>query len=184
MIRFLQRALHRVPRTAFVRPSRTRFIQGVALMPVGSFVASFAVPAEALRCEPFKAPSDKKWVRCRSGLAYVDIIEGSGDCPKRGQTVHVHYTGYLGWSGHGAEFDSSIPRGEPMIFKVGIGQVIHGWDEGVLSMKVGGRRKLVIPPHLGYGEQGAGTIIPPNETLVYDCELVAIRDTVSYDCEF
>lgn len=177
MMRFLHRVLHRVPRAAFVGPPRTRFACGVALLPVGGFAASFAVPVEALRCESFKAPSDKKWVRSRSGLAYMDIIEGSGDSPKMGQTVHVHYTGYLGWSGHGAEFDSSIPRGEPMIFKVGIGQVIHGWDEGVLTMKVGGRRKLVIPPHLGYGEQGAGTIIPPSETLVYDCELVAISDT-------
>lgn len=106
-----------------------------------------------------------------SGLQYVDIVEGVGATPNTGDTVVVHYTGTLE---NGNKFDSSRDRGQPFSFKVGVGQVIKGWDEGVGSMKVGGRRKLIIPPDLGYGARGAGGVIPPNATLIFDVELLRI----------
>jgi peptidylprolyl isomerase len=105
-----------------------------------------------------------------SGLKYVDLVEGTGDSPKQGQTVTVHYTGTLET---GKKFDSSRDRGQPFQFAIGVGQVIKGWDEGVGSMKVGGRRQLIIPPDLGYGARGIGPI-PPNATLVFDVELLGI----------
>ncbi|MEC4803457.1 MAG: FKBP-type peptidyl-prolyl cis-trans isomerase [Jaaginema sp. PMC 1079.18] len=106
-----------------------------------------------------------------SGLQYVEIVEGDGATPNRGDTVVVHYTGTLE---DGRKFDSSRDRGQPFSFKIGVGQVIKGWDEGVGSMKVGGRRKLIIPPDLGYGARGAGGVIPPNATLIFDVELLRI----------
>jgi peptidylprolyl isomerase len=106
-----------------------------------------------------------------SGLKYVDIQEGTGASPKPGQTVVVHYTGTLE---NGKKFDSSRDRGQPFQFKIGVGQVIKGWDEGVGTMKVGGRRELIIPPELGYGARGAGGVIPPNATLKFDVELIRI----------
>lgn len=107
-----------------------------------------------------------------SGLEYIDITEGTGASPKQGQTVIVHYTGTLE---NGSKFDSSRDRGEPFSFKIGVGQVIKGWDEGVMSMKVGGRRTLIIPPELGYGKRGAGRVIPPNATLIFDVELLDVK---------
>lgn len=107
-----------------------------------------------------------------SGLKYVDIQEGTGATPTRGQTVTVHYTGTLE---DGTKFDSSRDRGRPFSFTIGVGQVIRGWDEGVGSMKVGGQRKLIIPPDLGYGARGAGGVIPPNATLLFDVELLRIQ---------
>ena len=107
-----------------------------------------------------------------SGLQYVDLIEGTGDTPTAGSTVEVHYTGTLE---DGTKFDSSRDRGQPFSFRIGVGQVIKGWDEGVGSMQVGGRRKLIIPPDLGYGARGAGGVIPPNATLIFDVELLGIR---------
>lgn len=106
-----------------------------------------------------------------SGLQYVDIVEGTGASPQKGQTVVVHYTGTLE---DGSKFDSSRDRNQPFSFKIGVGQVIKGWDEGVASMKVGGQRKLIIPPDLGYGARGAGGVIPPNATLIFDVELLRI----------
>jgi peptidylprolyl isomerase len=106
-----------------------------------------------------------------SGLQYVDLEVGTGAMPQAGQSVTVHYTGTLE---DGSKFDRSRDRGRPFSFRIGVGQVIKGWDEGVMSMRVGGRRKLVIPADLGYGSRGAGNVIPPNSTLIFDVELLEI----------
>ena len=106
-----------------------------------------------------------------SGLQYIDLVEGDGDSPKLGQQVKVHYTGTLE---NGTKFDSSVDRGQPFEFQIGMGRVIKGWDEGVMTMKVGGKRKLVIPAELGYGARGIGPI-PPNSTLIFDVELLGVK---------
>lgn len=106
-----------------------------------------------------------------SGLKYVEIKEGDGAVPQQGQTVVVHYTGTLE---DGTKFDSSRDHNSPFSFKLGVGQVIKGWDEGLSTMKVGGRRQLIIPSELGYGTRGAGGVIPPNATLIFDVELLKI----------
>ncbi len=115
--------------------------------------------------------SDEKVITTESGLQYVELEEGDGASPQPGQKVVVHYTGTLE---DGTKFDSSRDRNRPFEFNIGVGQVIKGWDEGVASMKVGGRRKLIIPPDLGYGSRGAGRVIPPNATLIFDVELLRI----------
>ncbi len=111
-------------------------------------------------------------VTTETGLKYQDMVVGTGETPQRGQTAVVHYTG---WLTDGKKFDSSVDRGTPFEFPVGMGRVIKGWDEGVASMKVGGKRKLTIPPELGYGERGAPGAIPPNATLIFDVELLEIK---------
>jgi FKBP-type peptidyl-prolyl cis-trans isomerase FkpA len=111
-----------------------------------------------------------------SGLQQEDELIGSGPEAKAGQSVSVHYTGWLYESGvQGAKFDSSRDRNSPFQFSLGAGMVIKGWDEGVQGMKVGGKRTLVIPPQLGYGARGAGGVIPPNATLKFDVELLEVR---------
>ena len=107
-----------------------------------------------------------------SGLRYEDIVAGTGASPQPGQEVTVHYTGTLE---DGTKFDSSLDSGQPFKFKIGVGQVIRGWDEGVMTMKVGGKRKLVIPPLLGYGARGVPGAIPPNATLVFEVELLNVQ---------
>jgi peptidylprolyl isomerase len=114
--------------------------------------------------------------RLPSGLQYEDVKVGTGAAPKSGQTCVMHYTGWLWENGaKGAKFDSSVDRGKPFEFPLGQGAVIKGWDEGVATMKVGGKRTLLIPPALGYGARGAGGVIPPNATLLFDVELLGIK---------
>lgn len=115
---------------------------------------------------------DENIVTTPSGLKYIDVVEGTGEMPQRGQTVTVHYTGTLE---NGRKFDSSRDRNQPFEFPIGAGRVIKGWDEGLSTMKVGGQRRLIIPPELGYGSRGAGGVIPPNATLIFDVELLGVR---------
>jgi FKBP-type peptidyl-prolyl cis-trans isomerase len=116
--------------------------------------------------------ADEQVIETATGLGYVDLVEGTGARAKAGDSVSVHYTG---WLKSGQKFDSSHDRGQPLVFPLGKGRVIKGWDEGVASMKVGGKRKLIIPAHLGYGQQGAGGVIPPGATLIFEVELVAVN---------
>jgi FKBP-type peptidyl-prolyl cis-trans isomerase len=111
-------------------------------------------------------------IKTPSGLTIEDLVVGAGDSVAAGQRVSVHYTG---WTTDGKKFDSSKDRGQPFMFSLGEGEVIRGWDEGVAGMKVGGKRKLTIPPELGYGSRGAGKVIPPNATLLFEVELLAVR---------
>ena len=118
----------------------------------------------------------KKMTTTASGLQIIDTVEGTGDQPRTGQICVMHYTGWLYVDGKkGAKFDSSVDRGQPFEFPIGVGRVIAGWDEGVASMKVGGKRTLIIPPELGYGASGAGGVIPPNATLMFDVELLGLK---------
>lgn len=111
-----------------------------------------------------------------SGLRYVDTVEGIGPKARAGQRAVVHYTGWLYEHGQkGQKFDSSVDRGEPFAFPLGRGRVIRGWDEGVAGMRPGGKRTLIIPPELGYGAAGAGGVIPPNATLLFEVELIETR---------
>lgn len=116
--------------------------------------------------------SEGKEITTSSGLQYIDQVVGTGETAKAGQTVSVHYTG---WLTNGKKFDSSVDRGQPFSFRLGVGQVIKGWDEGVQGMKIGGKRKLTIPSNLGYGARGAGGLIPPHATLVFDVELLGVQ---------
>lgn len=128
-----------------------------------------ALPAGQLKAPNLLLPSRE--VITRTGLRYEDLAPGSGPTPTRGQTVVVHYTGRLL---NGQKFDSSLDRNRPFEFRIGEGQVIRGWDEGVMSMMIGGKRKLIIPPHLAYGNRDLG-VIPPNSTLVFEVELLEIK---------
>jgi peptidylprolyl isomerase len=107
-----------------------------------------------------------------TGLQYIDHVAGDGATPTAGAKVTIHYTGSLK---DGTQFDSSVDRGAPFAFPIGMGRVIKGWDEGVMSMKVGGKRRLNIPPELGYGARGAGGVIPPNAALIFEVELLGVQ---------
>lgn len=133
---------------------------------------SKAKPAAAAQKE-----TPAKWVTSKTGLRYADHVVGKGDEAVKGDTVEVHYTGWLDEGGkHGKKFDSSVDRGSPFVFTLGAGHVIKGWEEGVAGMKVGGKRELVIPPDLGYGVRGAGNgLIPPNATLIFEVELLKVH---------
>ena len=112
-----------------------------------------------------------------TGLMYIETEAGEGTVPETGQKVEVHYTGYLAEDGvkRGKKFDSSVDRGQPFVFTLGVGQVIKGWDEGIAKMNVGTKSTLIIPPDLGYGARGAGRVIPPNSTLIFDVELLGVK---------
>jgi peptidylprolyl isomerase len=125
---------------------------------------------------PPEAPTavdEEDYTTTESGLKYYDIVEGEGAVAEEGQMVSVHYTG---WLTDGTRFDSSLSRGQPFVILLGSQQVIEGWIEGIPGMRVGGQRQLVIPPELAYGEQGAGDVIPPNATLIFEIELLNIQE--------
>lgn len=139
-----------------------------------AFVSAAAVFCTAAQAAAPAAPAKTtgKGTKTASGLQYWDLKKGTGAVAKAGQTVKVHYTG---WLTDGKKFDSSLDRNEPFEFALGGGQVIKGWDQGVVGMRKGGKRKLTIPPELGYGAAGSPPKIPPNSTLVFDIELLAIN---------
>ncbi len=135
----------------------------------------FEVELVSVRAGAPAAPAEVQasdYVVTDSGLKYYDLEVGDGPSPAQGQTAVVHYTG---WLEDGTKFDSSLDRGQPFSFVLGTGGVIKGWDEGVATMKVGGQRQMVIPPELGYGERGAGNVIPPGATLIFEVELLEIQ---------
>src|SRR5260221_11008228 len=142
-----------------------KLLSCVALIGLASLAAAGDSTSE-------KKKDEGKGVRLPSGLKYEEIKVGEGAQPKTGQTVQVEYTG---WLTNGTKFDSSADHGRPYEFPLGQGRVIKGWDEGVASMQVGGQRTLLIPPGLGYGASGAGGVIPPNATLLFEVELLEVK---------
>jgi peptidylprolyl isomerase len=147
---------------------RREFVQLAALACAAAAIAPLSHPA--------KAQSSGRPMTTSSGLQVLDTVAGTGASPKTGETCVMHYTGWLYVNGQkGAKFDSSVDRGQPFEFPIGVGRVIKGWDEGVSTMKVGGKRTLIIPPDLGYGARGAGGVIPPNATLIFEVELLGIK---------
>ena len=125
---------------------------------------------------PARAEDAGATITMPSGLKIIDTKVGTGAVPQTGQNCKMHYTGWLYVNGaKGKKFDSSVDRGTPFEFPLGVGAVIKGWDDGVATMRVGGKRTLIIPPELGYGARGAGGVIPPNATLIFDVELLGVK---------
>jgi peptidylprolyl isomerase len=154
---------------AFSRASVPQVIAALAVAAVTTLSAVAGWPAGA-------TAQEGKTTITPMGVKMIDQKVGTGVQPKKGQTVVVDYTGWLYVNGKkGAKFDSSVDRGYPFMFKLGTGQVIQGWDDGVATMKVGGKRTLIIPPNLAYGTRGAGDSIPPNATLMFDVELLDVK---------
>lgn len=146
-----------------------------SIFTVSSFIVFFLVCSMSLTISASSKEDkmEQKINKTDSGLQYIVIEEGTGKKAVKGKKVKVHYTGKLE---DGTEFDSSVKRGEPIEFTLGVGQVIKGWDEGIGDMKVGDKRQLIIPPELGYGASGAGGVIPPNAVLIFDVELVDVEE--------
>jgi peptidylprolyl isomerase len=150
---------------------RSGVLMALALGITLAGIAVIGVPPNVM------AQAAGKTMTTPSGLQITDSKVGDGAAPKTGQTCVMHYTGWLYQNGaKGKKFDSSVDRGEPFEFAIGTHQVIRGWDEGVATMKVGGKRTLIIPPELGYGARGAGGVIPPNATLIFDVELLDVKN--------
>ena len=148
------------------------------MLSAAGLIAAFALAAigSTVMSDPSTAQSAAKAVTTSSGLQIIDTKVGTGASPRQNQTAIVHYTGWLYENGtKGKKFDSSVDRNEPFEFPVGAGRVIKGWDEGVATMKIGGKRTLIVPPQLGYGARGAGGAIPPNATLMFDVELLGVK---------
>ena len=143
---------------------------------IGTLAIVIALAGAFAAILPSAAKAEPATVTTPSGLKFTDTKVGTGATPKQGQTCVMHYTGWLYLDGaKGQKFDSSVDRGQPFEFPLGVHRVIAGWDEGVATMKVGGKRTLIIPPNLGYGARGAGGVIPPNATLIFDVELLAVK---------
>lgn len=143
-----------------------RTLIATATLAAATFTATYPAIAQT-QGTPMTTPS---------GLQIIDTTVGTGASPKTGQNCVMHYTGWLSDGGKkGKKFDSSVDRGQPFEFPIGMKRVIAGWDEGVASMNVGGKRTLIIPPELGYGARGAGGVIPPNATLIFDVELLGVK---------
>jgi hypothetical protein len=148
---------------------------GGATPPVQASAASQCPPATPVSANVPGAPpvpADAKSTTTPTGLQYIDTVPGTGAIAQVGQTATVHYTG---WLPNGTKFDSSRDRGQPFNFPIGGGQVIKGWDEGVANMHVAGQRRLIVPPELAYGTKGAGGVIPPCATLIFDVELISVK---------
>ena len=158
--------------TAKTTPIRWLLVAALAAI----FPLAASVGGRAQESGQTEKAKEKKMTKTESGLQYRDTKEGTGEKPSKGQTCVMHYTGWLWEDGKkGKKFDSSVDRGQPFKFPVGAGRVIKGWDEGVATMKVGGKRLLLIPPNLAYGERGAGGVIPPNATLLFEVELLGVQ---------
>ena len=141
-----------------------------------AFTVVAATTLATVQSTPAAAQAAGTSMTTPSGLKIEDTKAGTGASPKTGQTCVMHYTGWLYENGvKGKKFDSSVDRGQPFEFPIGQGMVIKGWDEGVASMKIGGKRTLIIPPQLGYGARGAGGVIPPNATLLFEVELLGVK---------